>query len=73
MDDEMAVLLDFLTGKLSKAGDGGNFKKSAWTAAASHITSEFPVMKGGVKDADTCERRFQLVNIVSIQSIFIHY
>ena len=69
----MVILLEFLARKLFKAGDGGNFKKSVWTAAASHITSEFLVMKGGVKDADTCERRFQLVNIVSIQSIFIHY
>ncbi|KAH0834991.1 hypothetical protein J3R83DRAFT_10712 [Lanmaoa asiatica] len=65
-DGEMAVLLDFLAGELSKAGDGKNFKKTTWMAAASHITLKFPVMKGGPKDTEACECRFQLVSVIPI-------
>lgn len=71
-DEETVVLLDFLTGELPKAGDGSNFRKAMWVAATSHIASKFPVMKGGVKDAEACKHRFQLVSI-AVQSNCIHY
>ncbi|KAG6369998.1 hypothetical protein JVT61DRAFT_12516 [Boletus reticuloceps] len=59
-DEETSALLEFLITELPKSGDG-NFKRVTWTAAASLIATRFTVVKGGPKDADSCERRFQLV------------
>lgn len=60
-DEETTALLEFLITELPKSGDG-NFKKVTWTAAASLMATKFTVTKGGAKDADLCERRFQLVS-----------
>lgn len=71
-DEETATLLDFLAGELPKAGDGVNFKKSTWNAAASMMAREYQTTKGGVKDADTCERRFVLVRL-SFTTAFLYW
>ncbi|KIK75208.1 hypothetical protein PAXRUDRAFT_86168, partial [Paxillus rubicundulus Ve08.2h10] len=46
-DEETTALLEFLIGELPKAGDGANFKKTAWTAAALLMSTRFKVTKGG--------------------------
>ncbi|KIK77349.1 hypothetical protein PAXRUDRAFT_167172 [Paxillus rubicundulus Ve08.2h10] len=38
-DEETTALLKFLIRELSKASDGGNFKKTTWTAAASLMST----------------------------------
>ncbi|KAF8451136.1 hypothetical protein L210DRAFT_858920 [Boletus edulis BED1] len=59
-EEETTALLEFLITESPKSGDG-NFKRVTWTAAASLMATRFVVVKGGPKDADACECRFQLV------------
>ena len=64
-DEDTNVLLDFLLEELPSAGDGGNFKKVTWTAAASHISTKFKLTKGGEKNSIACECRFRLVSRIN--------
>jgi hypothetical protein len=61
-DEETTALLEYLITELPRAGDGNNFKKVTWTGAASLMAARFTVTKGGDKDSEACERRFQLAS-----------
>lgn len=61
-EEETMVLFKFLVIELPRASDGGNFKRVTWTVAASHLVVDFTVIKGGVKDSDTYEHKFQLAS-----------
>ncbi|KAG9311319.1 hypothetical protein JVU11DRAFT_8414 [Chiua virens] len=61
------MLLDFLARELPKAGNGSNFKKSTWNAAASMMAKEYLVIKGGVKNADTYQMKKQHAAIVALK------
>jgi len=60
-DKDTTTLLEFLIKELPKASNG-NFKRSTWTAVASLFSTQSGITKWGVKDADSCECRFQLVS-----------
>ena len=57
--DEEA-LVRFLIDVKASAGDGGNFKKTTWTAAAAHMR-QF-TSKGGPKTADSCKNKWNRVS-----------
>ena len=52
-------LITFLVEHKAAAGDGGNFKKTTWTAASEHL-KQF-TMKGGVKTAEACKSKWSRV------------
>jgi hypothetical protein len=53
------VLIDFLRGSLSAAGDGINFKQATWNAVAEHMAPF--TTQGGVKSANACKNKFSRV------------
>jgi len=53
-------LIQFLVDNKSAAGDGGNFKKVTWMAAATHMKKV--TTKGGVKTADGCKNKWNRVS-----------
>ena len=52
-------LICFLIENKTAAGDGENFKKTMWTAAAAHMR-QF-TSKGGTKTADSCKNKWARV------------
>jgi hypothetical protein len=52
-------LIVFLVEHKAAAGDGGNFKKTTWTAASEHL-KQFTT-KGGVKGAEACKSKWTRV------------
>ena len=53
------VLIEFLQGSLSAAGDGINFKQATWNAVAEHMAPF--TMQGGIKTANACKNKFSRV------------
>ncbi|KAJ7774150.1 hypothetical protein DFH07DRAFT_702726, partial [Mycena maculata] len=53
---ETKELLDFLVTQKAKAGDGGNFPGSVWTAASALLDPK--VTKGGPKTAKVCLNKY---------------
>lgn len=52
-------LIVFLQEHISEAGDGGNFKKATWTAAAAHMAAT--TTKGGTKNHLACKNKWARV------------
>jgi len=53
------VLIEFLQGSLSMAGDGVNFKQAIWNAVAEHMIPF--TTQGGTKTARACKNKFSRV------------
>ena len=58
---EEQALLEFLQAQVARAGDGINFKKAVFTAAANHLRERFPSKrgenKGGDKTSSSCQSK----------------
>lgn len=50
-------LVTFLLDVHTRAGDGGNFTKAVWTAAAAAVNADSHT-KGAPKSADSCKSKF---------------
>jgi hypothetical protein len=64
LDDE-AALIKFLTQRKAEAGDGGNFPKKIWNAAAVEMAKQ-PNFRGGPKTPSSCSSKWNRVRIMFI-------
>ena len=67
-DKDVRNLLDFLMEHKAKAGDGANFTKTTWQAAAAEL-GKIPPEKGAPKTADSCKSKWTKVSCHDIPSI----
>jgi hypothetical protein len=58
-DVDEEELVQFLVDQKATAGDGANFKKVTWTAAAAHMRNI--TTKGAVKTLDACKSKWNRV------------
>lgn len=54
-------LLDFLIMHAASAGDGGNFKRATFTAAAVYVNEKR--VRGGPKTAKSCQNKWTVVRM----------
>jgi hypothetical protein len=63
-DKDVRNLLDFLMEHKAKAGDGANFTKTTWQAAAAEL-GKIPPEKGAPKTPDSCKSKWTKVSSLS--------
>jgi hypothetical protein len=64
--EDETELLNFLIEHKSEAGDGLNFKKPTWTAAATHvneIASSRGNSRGALKSSESCKAKYRAVSV----------